>query len=264
MIPPWPEPPGRLGARRGSDRSWDSFARSDPYWAVLTEERFRSSAMSLDDRRAFFDGGEAHVRALFAARDGLLGGAFPPRRALDFGCGVGRLLPSFARRCERVVGVDVAPAMIAEARANCLRLAISNVELTCDGGDLDSVAGDFDFIHSVLVFQHLAPARGERILARLCERLAPEGVAALHFTTGTRQSDMERRIADLREAVAPLHWLLNLAAGRSPFQPPMRMSVYAAERLERVAAAAGCGVLHRQPLDVGMHDGVMLWLRREE
>jgi SAM-dependent methyltransferase len=237
-------------------------ARRDPYWAVLTEERFRTAAMSPDGRRSFFDGGEAHVRALFAARDDLLGGGFPPRRALDFGCGVGRLLPSLARRCEQVVGVDVAPAMIAEARANCRRLAISNAELACDGGELDSVAGSFDFIHSVLVFQHLEPARGESVLARLCERLSPGGVAALHFTTGSRQSGMERRIADLRQAVAPLHWALNLAAGRSPLLPAMRMSVYAAEGLERIAAAGGCDVLDRQPLDVGTYDGMMLWLRR--
>jgi SAM-dependent methyltransferase len=263
MIPSGPQPPRRFGILRGSDRSWDSFARRDPYWAVLTEDRFRSAAMSLDDRRAFFDGGEIHVGALFAARNDLVGGALPPRRALDFGCGVGRLLPALAKRCELVVGVDVAPAMIAEARANCRRLAISNAELVCDGGDLDSVAGEFDFIHSVLVFQHLEPARGERILARLCRRLAAGGVAALHFTTGSRYSDMERRVSDLRHALAPLHWLLNLAAGRPPFEPPMRMSVYAPERLERIATAAGCRVLHRQSLDVGIHDGMLLWLRRD-
>ena len=38
-------------------------------------------------------------------------------RALDFGCGAGRLTRALAARFESVVGVDVADAMLDKARA---------------------------------------------------------------------------------------------------------------------------------------------------
>src|SRR5262245_46536317 len=48
-------------------------------------------------------------------------GRFPERRyerALDLGCGTGPYLRLLARFAREVVGVDVAPAMIEEARRN--------------------------------------------------------------------------------------------------------------------------------------------------
>ncbi len=38
--------------------------------------------------------------------------SFPKRRALDFGCGVGRLTQALARHFNIVDGVDIAPSMI--------------------------------------------------------------------------------------------------------------------------------------------------------
>jgi ubiquinone/menaquinone biosynthesis C-methylase UbiE len=43
---------------------------------------------------------------------------FAPRKILDFGCGVGRSPVAFAAMAEEVVGLDVSPAMLREARAN--------------------------------------------------------------------------------------------------------------------------------------------------
>jgi SAM-dependent methyltransferase len=44
--------------------------------------------------------------------------ALERQRALDVGCGTGPLLPVLARFAREVVGVDIAPAMIEEARIN--------------------------------------------------------------------------------------------------------------------------------------------------
>jgi SAM-dependent methyltransferase len=43
----------------------------------------------------------------------------PDRRALDLGCGIGRLLPPLAQSCALAVGVDVSAGMLAEARRRC-------------------------------------------------------------------------------------------------------------------------------------------------
>ncbi len=205
------------GSTRDSraDDHWEGFARSDPYWAVLTDERFRGRAMSPSERDEFFARGERHVRGVMATRDALLGNRAPPRRALDFGCGVGRLLPALARRCHEVVGVDISAAMVEEARLNCRRMAISSVELVRDSDGLQAVGGSFDFVHSVLVFQHIEPRRGERILASLCDKLAPGGVAALQFTVGSRRTRLQDGIERLRSVAPPIHLLLNVLSGRA-------------------------------------------------
>lgn len=53
----------------------------------------------------------------------------PGEQAIDVGCGTGPYLPGLAQRAAKAVGMDIAPAMIEEARRN-LPAGIDNVELT--------------------------------------------------------------------------------------------------------------------------------------
>ena len=116
-----------------------------------------------------------------------LGADFQPRRVLDFGCGVGRLVLPLSRLCEEVVGVDVAEAMLSEAAANCRQAGATNVRLIRGDDRLSGVTGPFDFIHSFIVFQHVPVQRGLVLLERLLDLLAPDGVGALHFTYHCRR-----------------------------------------------------------------------------
>jgi 2-polyprenyl-3-methyl-5-hydroxy-6-metoxy-1,4-benzoquinol methylase len=50
------------------------------------------------------------------------------RRALDVGCGEGRLASELAERCGEVVGIDVHAPRLARARAACVRSNLSFVE----------------------------------------------------------------------------------------------------------------------------------------
>lgn len=86
---------------------------------------------------------------------GLLGAE---RRALDIGCGIGRLLLPLAPRVGWAVGIDVAPAMLAEARG---RLAgRGNVGLVRGAGrDLAMLAdGAFDLLLAADSFPYLVQA----------------------------------------------------------------------------------------------------------
>jgi SAM-dependent methyltransferase len=85
---------------------------------------------------------------------------------------------------EQVVGIDVSPAMLAEAQKNCAERGISNVALVPSDDDLSAVEGTFDLIHSCLVFQHVDVPRGRRLFELLLDRLAPDGVGAIHVTFG--------------------------------------------------------------------------------
>ena len=105
---------------------------------------------------------------------------FRPATVLDFGCGVGRTLVPFASIGGRVIGMDVAPSMLDEARANCRAFGVHNMDLQLADDELLRAPGHFDLVHSFIVFQHIAPERGKALFARLIERIAAGGVGAIH------------------------------------------------------------------------------------
>ncbi len=73
------------------------------------------------------------------------------KRALDFGCGEGRMIRRLAPLFKRVDGVDISGDMIAAADCvgSCLYLI--------DGQHLDGVPDDeYDLVYSTIAFQHVA------------------------------------------------------------------------------------------------------------
>lgn len=200
-----------------SDRDWQELASREPYFAVLTDEKYRNERLTADARREFFATGEADVEQLFALIRERVAPDFAPRSALDFGCGVGRLTAPLTRRVERVFGFDVAPAMLELARVNApaatFAATLPDVEL--------------DLILSLLVFQHIPVDRGLGYLRDLLARLAPGGVAALQFTF-RRPGGVLRRLARSLRA-------------RLPFREPyMQMNEYDPFVIREMLIAAGC------------------------
>ncbi len=248
---------------RRVDLDWERLACTDPYWAVLTAPRFRGASIAQADRDEFFTSGERHIADVFATCEDLVGQTLVPQRALDFGCGVGRMLPSLARRCESVVGADISPRMIELARAHCARLVIGNTDVVLLDDDLNGLAGEFDFVHSLIVFQHISPPYGERVVARLCAGLLPGGLAVLQFPTATRESPPARAVAALRDVFRPLHSGLNLLSGRPSGTALMRMHLYSLPRLRGIIGKLSCTILHESAFSDGAYDGVLLWIRRD-
>src|SRR4051794_37402394 len=89
--------------------TWDTLGRNDPLWAVLTDARTRGGGW---DPRAFFETGRVEIAGMLQTLGDL--GLAPPRgRALDFGCGAGRLTQALAAHFDLAIGVDIAPSMVA-------------------------------------------------------------------------------------------------------------------------------------------------------
>src|SRR5688572_3525296 len=97
-------------------KQWERFGSLDPYYGVSSVDEFRRE--NLDDAALdrFFASGEQDVARVLELAHRAAGPGFTPAKVLDHGCGVGRLVVPFARAAERVVGVDVSPSMLAEAR----------------------------------------------------------------------------------------------------------------------------------------------------
>lgn len=152
-------------------RNWDAFGRIDPLWAILTNPRLRGNRW---DPAEFFSTGREDVAALMndAARLGV------PRercRALDFGCGVGRLTQALADYVEQAVGVDIAPSMIELAKR--YNVHGSRCEYVVNDTDNLSRFADrtFDIVYTGRVLQHVAPQYAEHYIREFVRVLAPGG-----------------------------------------------------------------------------------------
>jgi 2-polyprenyl-3-methyl-5-hydroxy-6-metoxy-1,4-benzoquinol methylase len=230
---------------------WEILAQQEPFFAVLTEERFLRDQMSDGDREAFFASGEADIAYLFGLITGLITG-FTPKSVLDFGCGVGRLTRALARRVERVAGVDAAPSM--------LRLARENVpEATFSAQIPDQT---FDLIVSLIVFQHIPVRRGEALLDELLHHLEIGGVAAVHVTFRRPGSSLRRMARAVRARVPLVHRIAQLLRHERPM-PYMQMNEYDQARVFTIMRRHGCGEPRIVPTNHGGIEGAIVIARRE-
>jgi len=95
-------------------------------------------------------GGAEELKGLF----GRLGGDPRGTTCVEVGCGPGRMTGALAGRFDRVIAVDVSPAMLEQARRN---VTLESVEFRLVSGErLDGLNGDIaDVLVCYLVLQHL-------------------------------------------------------------------------------------------------------------
>lgn len=219
-----------------TDKAWERFGREDPYFAVLADRKFSGS--SIDEYRdAFFASGAASARRILRDYEAHFGG-IPRERALDHGCGVGRLTLPFAAEFSEVLGLDVSPSMIAEARVNAERAGTTNLHFALADDTLSNVAGEFDFVNSLMVLQHVPVRRGLTILSRLLAKLRPEGGFHVHFSLRTDRLS-SRSLWWLSHHIPGVKIWQNVCAGRPWNAPAMQMNNYPLNRIAVMLASHG-------------------------
>ncbi|HEY0636447.1 MAG TPA: class I SAM-dependent methyltransferase [Pseudonocardiaceae bacterium] len=160
-------------------RDWTRLGAEDPLWAVMLLPGKQGGRWDVEE---FLATGRADVEHTWAwlTRLGL-----PTRfgRVLDFGCGVGRLSQALAAHADEVVGVDISPTMLEQAR----RLDRSGGRcrfLLNDAPDLGLLAGaSVDLVYSMLVLQHVPRAAVDAYLAEFLRVLRPGGLAVVQLAT---------------------------------------------------------------------------------
>ena len=162
----------------GDRRDWEALGRSDPLWAVWTHPDRRGGGWAGHEDE-FFGAGAGEVEGILAA--GARHGVPAARaRALDFGCGVGRLTRALAERFDEVLGLDLSGAMVERARElnadrpNCRFEVNATAELPALGN------GSFDLVLSLITLQHVSDRAAVRsYLRELARVLAPGGLLAV-------------------------------------------------------------------------------------
>ena len=156
---------------------WNRYARSDPFWAVLTESDKKDGRW---DSEAFFRTGAATIDEELQRLRGC-GIELRLGEALDFGCGLGRLTNGLARHFAHTTGVDISPAMLRRARRLVRLPEKIDFVATADPRLALLPADRFDLVYSEITLQHIAPADAEVYLASLVRLARPGGAISFQL-----------------------------------------------------------------------------------
>ena len=172
------DPEQAAGQLAQLEQDWNELAALDPYWAILTTSGKRFGRWDHDE---FFATGTAEAAAL-VDRIEELGHPLNRERALDFGCGLGRLTRALGQHFAQCVGVDISENMVLRARE--LNADVRGVSFVVNrAGDLGLFAdGSFDLIYTTIVLQHIPDRRTiEGYIAEFCRLLRPGGLAVFQL-----------------------------------------------------------------------------------
>jgi ubiquinone/menaquinone biosynthesis C-methylase UbiE len=153
-------------------RNWERLGQTDPLWAILGEPEKKGGLWQVNE---FFATGTTEIRSLMQWLSSL-GVSIGHRRALDFGCGVGRLTQALAEYFDEVDGVDIAPSMIQLAEKYNLigkrcRFHLNDTENLKMFSD-----NEFDLIYSTLTLLHIPPRYYDSYLREFLRVLSPSGL----------------------------------------------------------------------------------------
>lgn len=155
---------------------WNERAREDAHYFVAFGRRDQ-------DDEEFFATAADLVRELESELKRLPGDVpVSSRRALEIGCGPGRLMRPLSRHFGEIHGIDVSDEMIERARRKLAGIPHAQAH-HASGSDLSRFGNNyFDFVYSYAVFQHIPSA--EVVFSYLRETvrvLKPGGIARLQI-----------------------------------------------------------------------------------
>lgn len=212
---------------------WNAFGEADPLWAILADPAKKGGKWDWDE---FFRTGETDIE-LVLHRVAAKGIEVHRGKALDFGCGVGRLTQALGLHFEECCGVDIAPSMIRLAREHNRRGPHCRYELNSHPDLRLFVDNTFDFVYSTLVLQHMRPDYAKRYIAEFLRVLAPGGCLVFSLPTKLRA-----RWGPARRAAGRLYWLSQDFLAALGIRMPPRFEMHGISRpevLELIARSGG-------------------------
>lgn len=172
---------------------WTSYGVTDPYWSVLTDDRFRNANMEKRDvLEAFYSSGINDVNYLraFLTRAGLA--LRPDMVVAEYGCGVGRVTQFLAKEVQRVLAFDISRPHLDAAHQYMEKEQCENVEYIHVTGrrDLDQLK-NIDLFFSLIVLQHNPPPVILDILTKAFQGLRSGGIAFFQVPVYARDYEFD-------------------------------------------------------------------------
>lgn len=152
-------------------KNWDEFGRVDPLVSIFRPNQ-KGKQWAPEE---FFQLGREEVISLMGEIESL-GFRLSRARALDFGCGAGRITQALPPYFDEVYGVDIAPSMIDLAKGynrypdQCFYILNETDDLRL------FPENHFSFIYSNITLQHMEPRYIRDYLKEFLRILVPTGL----------------------------------------------------------------------------------------
>lgn len=191
-----------------SRKHWDDMGQLDPCWAILSEPGTKFGGWDLHEFLA--TGGEEIEALMIAGQE--LGLPEGRGRALDFGCGIGRLTRALGHYFTRVIGTDISESMLRQASELD---PIPNISFVANSNDsLPFATCSFDLIYTAIVLQHVPQKNAvRRYVAEFVRTLKIRGLLVMQIPSyiplRNRLQPRRRLYGWLREAGVPAKILYN-------------------------------------------------------
>lgn len=145
-------------------------------WAILTDPANKGNRWSPEE---FFESGRQDIKKnLERLKSAGLPVSFG--RALDFGCGIGRLTQALAEKFELVDGVDISESMIDRAK-KLNRFPDRAFYHLNPREDLSLFpSNQYDFVYTLICLQHMPRSLQQKYIREFVRLLKP-GVGILYF-----------------------------------------------------------------------------------
>lgn len=228
-------------------QSWEQFGAHDPLWAIITDSDKRGQRWDVEK---FFKTGEAEIASVI----GYLQKVSPiygrKGKALDFGCGVGRLTQALGSYYDEVCGVDVSSSMIKYAneynkKPHCTFVVNQKDDLSIFPNE------SFDFVYSNITLQHLEKYHSKRYIQEFVRLLKPHGILLFQLPSHTNWTGkgilvrlLPDRVADVLRGNTFTQLLLSVF-GKHNIQF-IKMRGTGRQEVQSMLAAAGAKILDVQ------------------
>jgi len=152
-------------------KKWDRLGQADPLWATQGDPEKKGGQWQVNE---FFATGRAEIGLLMQWVSSF-SASITYRKALDFGCGVGRLTQALPEYFDEVCGVDISPSMIKLAEYN---LKGERCKFYMNYGENLKIFRDnqFDLIYSSLTMQHIHPRYYRGYFSEFLRTLSSRGL----------------------------------------------------------------------------------------
>jgi ubiquinone/menaquinone biosynthesis C-methylase UbiE len=212
-------------------KTYEVYGKEDPLYAVLSRKDAKDNKWDADE---FFASGREEIAD---AMNHLtkLGLEVNKGRAMDFGCGVGRLTQALCQEFSEAVGVDISYSMIESAeKHNRFRGRCEyRVNTTDDLEQLDDAS--FDFVYSNISLQHSPPEASSKYIAEFFRILQPGGVALFQIPSGPRHEpgSLDAKIYSIKRGPLRRFWK------RIRGMPPVEIHYVNQSLVEEIIEASG-------------------------
>jgi ubiquinone/menaquinone biosynthesis C-methylase UbiE len=186
-------------------RHWDKMASTDAMRAIAGSPGKQKGRPWREEE--FFETGVTEIEHSLA-QIAAAGVNIKKGKALDFGSGIGRLTQALAPHFSQVVGVDVSTQMLQLAEqynrypSNCRYSQITSYDLR------QFADGEFDFVYSNVVLQHIEPRYAKQYIAEFLRVLADGGTAMFMLHVGPPRDAIQRLKLMVPKSIANVYRLL--------------------------------------------------------